>query len=676
MTSRLDQNTTLHRILDAEDIGVLIWDKERVLVYANNAAERLLPLRPAIGKRLPDTVSIGRVIDSENKNASSDTWPVSRAFAGENVDGELVRYIETNGAHRWLCTTARRILDTDGNLEYVLSTMTDATENKARDSRLRFMLDSAKVLSVTTDFRKRLLEKAKLAVPSLADWCAIDILGDDGTIERVAVIHQDPKQVEYLYEFERRFPTDPERPGGAAQVIASGSAVFVPRITDDMLVGGAISEEHLRALRDLNLSSVMVIPIPAGGRVLGAMSLAYAESGRTYTENDLEFFKEFCFHMGVVLDNAHLFDEVQRRDEAKDRFLASLSHELRNPLAPIRSSLELLRLKELNPEAREEIDIIDHQFSHMAKLLDDLLDVSRFTQDKIELSTHPVELRPLVERSLRASDSLLREADITLHFTYPSMPLTVRGDDTRLEQAISNLMSNASKFTPAGGSIWVDLARESDEAVIRVRDSGVGIHAEDLPNIFRMYYQGAHKKKNFKSGLGIGLVLVQRIVDMHGGTVVAKSAGVGLGSEFIIRLPLSVDAFTETSAPNSSGRSLNGLGILVVDDNIAAADSLVKLLRKLGARAEAAYSGSDTLARNDLSSYGLFLLDIGMPHMDGYMLIQALRDRGVASPVVALTGYGLIEDKERASAAGFDAHLTKPVGIRELTSVFLSVGVE
>jgi CheY-like chemotaxis protein len=398
------------------------------------------------------------------------------------------------------------------------------------------------------------------------------------------------------------------------------------------------------------------------------MTLAYAQSGRTFDKTDFEFFQEFCYHIAVVFDNARLFDEIASRDKSKDIFLAALSHELRNPLAPIKSTLELLKMKHVPTDIAEEIGIIEHQFDHMSHLLNDLLDVTRFTQDRISLSARPVDLRRLIERALRATDGVMRESDITLHFAYPSGSISVIADETRLEQAVSNLLSNAVKFTQAGGSIWVDLELQGDEAIIRVRDNGAGIAPEDLPRIFDMYYQGRHKTFT-NSGLGIGLLLVQRIVTLHQGSVEAKSEGLGMGSEFIVHLPIAQVSILEKET--FSTRSLaHSLRILVVDDNAPAADSLVRLLNKLGANAYAAYSGHEALGSEQLHMVDLFLLDLGMPQMDGYELVTALRKRGISAPIVALTGYGLVDDKQRAMKAGFSSHLTKPVGLSELNSLF------
>ena len=538
----------------------------------------------------------------------------------------------------------------------------------AREDKLRFMLESAKILSTKVDFRTWLLEKAKLTVPSLADWCAIDVLNEQGQLKRIAVIHQDQKMTDYLFEFEKRFPTTEKNSADLYAAIKTGKAQLVPAVTDETIRQGARSPEHLEAMQRLGLKSLMIIPIIALGKTLGALSLGYAESGRVYTQDDFKFFQEFCNDLGVILDNGRLSDEISKRDKAKDLFLASLSHELRNPLAPIKSSLELLRLRETTIDVREELDNIEHQFDHLAKLLGDLLDVTRFTQAKIQIVPHTVELRKLVERSLKASDALLRASDITLHVTYPGTPLQVWADDTRLEQAITNLMSNAAKFTPSGGSIWVNLSKENGSAVLKIRDNGAGIDQADLSNIFELYYKGSNG--NNASGLGIGLLLVHEIVGLHQGSIEAKSGGRGTGSEFVLRLPITgmLSFASEPGHVNTEGMSQR---VLVVDDNVQAADSLVKLMNKIGARAEAVYSGKDALAHPGLCDFDVILLDIGMPHMDGYEVIRALRARGIPPPpVIALTGYGLREDKQKALDAGFSAHLTKPVGIKELSEAF------
>lgn len=662
------QDEAFSPILESFDEGVAVFGADHTLLYLNSAMEAVNSLRVSdIGNSSENLAKKQRIRLKDGKRLQPQEFPVARAFMGEETRNESYIYIEPDGRHLWLSVSCVCIRGAAGGIEYVIKTTHDISAIMSRDDKLRFMLESAKILSTKVDFRTWLLEKAKLTVPSLADWCAIDVLVEHNGLERIAVIHQDQKMTDYLFEFEKRFPTTEKNSADLYTVIRTGEAQLVPVVTDETIRQGARSPEHLEAMQRLGLKSLMIIPIIALGKTLGALSLGYAESGRVYTKADFEFFREFCNDLGVILDNGRLSDEISKRDKAKDIFLASLSHELRNPLAPIKSSLEILKLRETTTDVREELDSIEHQFDHLTKLLGDLLDVTRFTQAKIEIVSHTLDLRKLVERSLKASDALLRTSDITLHFTYPSTPLPVWGDDTRLEQAITNLMSNAAKFTPSGGAIWVDLSKENGYAVIKVRDNGEGVDQSDLPSIFEMYYQGQGSRNT--DGLGIGLLLVQKIVELHLGTIVATSDGRGKGSEFVIRLPIT-DILSFATEHGTAGGAQGKHKILVVDDNVLAANLLVKLLNKLGHEAVALYSGVEALAYAGLPDFDIIILDIGMPDMDGYTVVRSLRARGIKTPVFALTGYGLLEDKQKALAAGFTTHLTKPIGIKELGEAF------
>ncbi len=650
--------------------GIVVWGADKRLVYANEAARTITELPLPEGSVLADAPYTSRVLDHDTRARDPRSMPVYRAFQGERVPREDLRYITPSGAHRWLSVAADPVRDENGALSYVIVSLRDISVRKSRESKLEFMVESAKILQFDLPFKQRLVEKAKLAVPDLADWCVIDVIEDDSLV-RAAIIHRDTDQIARLAEFEAQNPSTLGRERSVERVIRTREPLFIPVVTEEHLRSHAESQGHHAAIASFGIRSIMIIPIISHGKAVGAMTLAYAESGRTYTNDDLEFFQEFCYHLAVIFENARLFDEIAMRDKSKDIFLAALSHELRNPLAPIKSALELLKMRELSADVQEDLDIIEHQFDHMARLLHDLLDVTRFTQDRIALTTSPVDLRSLVERALRSTDALVRKAGITLQCSYPLGDVSVLADETRLEQAISNLISNAVKFTPARGSIWVDMSAAETDTTITVRDNGAGIDASDLPHIFDLYYQGKHADA-INSGLGIGLLLVQRIVTLHGGTVRAHSDGRGRGSSFTITLPRS-DVRVKHPG-NINNRCLaTGMRILVVDDNAPAADALVRLLKKLGSDARAAYSGHDALGTELLSEIDLFLLDVGMPDMDGYELVRALRTRGISAPIVALTGYGLADDKQRASEAGFTAHLTKPIGLAELNGMFDAV---
>lgn len=374
---------------------------------------------------------------------------------------------------------------------------------------------------------------------------------------------------------------------------------------------------------------------------------------------------------------------IEALEEAGRRmseFLAMLSHELRNPLAPIRNAVHVMHMKRLeDPELRWSRDVIERQVSHLTRLVDDLLDVTRITSGKIRLNVEPLEISVVVGRAVEASRPLLDAKGHRLDVLLPNTPLIVRGDLTRLTQVVLNILNNASKFTPEGGWIRVSAAREGNEAVLRIRDNGAGIPPSMQAHVFDLFAQGAQPLDRAAGGLGIGLTLVKRLVSMHHGHVEVVSEGPGRGSEFVIRLPL-VRGMAELSA-DSAEATLGAAGsrrVLVVDDNRDAAESLAMLLQMVGHDVRVAGDGPTALATAAEFRPDLVLLDIGLPGMSGYEVAGRLRavcskDRLV---IAAVTGYGQDEDRLRAHAAGFDHHLTKPVDFARLQSVIEGLPAE
>jgi CheY-like chemotaxis protein len=360
-------------------------------------------------------------------------------------------------------------------------------------------------------------------------------------------------------------------------------------------------------------------------------------------------------------------------DRRKDEFLAMLAHELRNPLAPIRNAVTIMALDEDDREAQQwSRAVIDRQVQHLSSLVDDLLDVSRITQGKITLTKAPLAVRTFLIAAIETSRPLIDARKHRLDVFQPEEALRVEGDPTRLAQVIANLLNNAAKYTPDGGHIRLSVERDGDEAVIRVKDDGEGISSEMLPRVFDLFSQASQSIDRSEGGLGIGLTLVKRLVEMHGGTVEARSGGPGHGSEFIVRLPL---LRSEAPAPPRPRGAAAGPGrtrrILVVDDSRDSADSLARLLRRLGHEVEVAYEGPSAYEAGVALTPDIVLLDIGLPGMDGYEVARRLRAEPSLDGVclVALTGYGSEVDRQRSTEAGFDAHLVKPVEFDALRRV-------
>jgi signal transduction histidine kinase/ActR/RegA family two-component response regulator len=353
-------------------------------------------------------------------------------------------------------------------------------------------------------------------------------------------------------------------------------------------------------------------------------------------------------------------DALRNADRAKDEFLAMLAHELRNPLAPIRIASELLgRLLPPEPKLQRIVDILKRQGIHLTRLVDDLLDVSRITQGRIQLQREPLELGPILSQAMESVEPLLRDKRHKVAVTSCFEPLFVDGDGARLVQCVANLLTNAAKYTDPFGEIRMELRSEPSGAVIVVADNGVGISPALLPRIFDLFVQSERSLDRSEGGLGIGLSVVQRLVDMHGGRVVATSAGPGYGSTFEIFLPTIAPPKQERHRP--SRPAVEPRRVLVVDDNVDAATSLAEFLRLEGHETAAVYTAKAALVAIKTFGPDVVLLDLGLPEMDGCEVAKQIRAGGSSVRLVALTGYGQPDDVHRTTRAGFDAHLVKPV---------------
>jgi CheY-like chemotaxis protein len=368
--------------------------------------------------------------------------------------------------------------------------------------------------------------------------------------------------------------------------------------------------------------------------------------------------------IGLDISNRKLAEDALRQaDRRKDEFLATLAHELRNPLAPIRNGLHILRLVGGGGDAAERArTMMERQLDQMVHLVDDLLDLSRISRGKIALRMERVELAKVVQQAVETSRPAFEQAGHDLAITMPPGPVFVDADPTRLAQVVSNLLTNAAKYTESGGTIRLTVGRRGHEAVISVRDSGVGIAPDMLPKVFDMFTQVGRTLERSQGGLGIGLSIVKRLVEMHGGTVEARSDGPGTGSEFIVRLA-AASAPDTVSGAEGAVPLIQGRRILVVDDNKDAATSLALMFDLMGNETQTAHDGLEALAAGATFRPDVILLDIGMPRLDGYATARRVRGEpwGRDVVLVALTGWGQPEDRRRSDEAGFDHHVVKPV---------------
>jgi signal transduction histidine kinase/CheY-like chemotaxis protein len=411
-----------------------------------------------------------------------------------------------------------------------------------------------------------------------------------------------------------------------------------------------------------------------GQQAIGYLSADNLLHGRPMTERHCELLTLYAATIGHLCTRQHTEEALQAADRRKDEFLAMLAHELRNPLAAIQNAMYLIRRRGADETAVPRAsEVVERQVRHLARLVDDLLDVSRITHGKIELRKQVVELATVIMEAIEASRPFIESHEHELSVALSPEPVWLEADPTRLEQVLTNLLNNAAKFTAVRGQIGLTAEREGNEVLLRVRDTGIGIPPELLPRVFDLFTQADHSLDRPQGGLGIGLTLVRRLVEMHGGSVRAESAGLGQGSQFVVRLPALPQAHPAESrqVPGTDNLPHPPQRVLVVEDNMDMAETLAELLDLWGYEVRVVYNGRAAMEEASRYQPQVVLLDIGLPGVNGYEVARWLREQAPLKEalLVAVTGYGQEEDRRQAEAAGFDHYLTKPVDPSALEQV-------
>jgi signal transduction histidine kinase len=536
-----------------------------------------------------------------------------------------------------------------------------AARSMAEESQRRasFLAEATQVMASSLDVDTILKGASGLVVPFLADYGSVVLVKDDGSVRAqrsAAVAGWNPYLGAHATAFEAK----------AAEVLARAIAQGASESTGSL---GVAPTDATRP-EDPPAGEIHAFPLVTRGQARGALVLALGPSRRSLAGDNLSLADSLAGRAASALENCLLYEEIQRADQRKNEFLATLSHELRNPLAPMRAALHMLRAKTVDPEkARSLLETMDRQVGQMTRLVEDLLDISRITRGAIELRRETLEVGAEVRNAIESCHGQLESGGHEVVINAPLEPLYVVADRVRLQQILENLILNAAKYTNPGGRIEVSAEATISEAVIRVKDNGIGIPHDKLTQVWELFVQVDQSPERIRKGLGIGLALVRDLVHRHGGTVEAQSDGLGNGSTFIVRMPRAVrvdlpaatqpaPAAQPAKAPASAGKR-----ILIVDDNLDACETLAMMLELLGQQTRQAHEGTGALKAAQEYRPELIFMDIGLPGLTGHEVAERMRgELGMKDTyIVALSGYGTEEDRRKSLFAGFDNHYVKPL---------------
>jgi PAS domain S-box-containing protein len=617
------------------------------------------------------------VLHPEDGSRYLEAWRKALSIGeGYGIDLRIRRY---DGLYRWHLLRALPVRDRSGHILKWLGTCTDIDDQKRAEGTIWFLSEVSTVLSSSLDYETTLASVARLTVPQVADWCVVDLAEADGSIRRLEISHPDPARVAQAWALVRSYPPRSDDLQGPARVLRTGTAELASEVPEPPAEGPGEGDAQLEVLgRELGIKSYIAAPLVARGRTLGVLTLATAESGRRYGPADVPLAEELARRVALAVDNARLYrdarqarEEAEAANRAKDQFLAVLSHELRTPLTPVLLSLTAMQESDaIAEDLRSTLEMIRRSVELEARLIDDLLDITRIARGKLPLSLEVVDVHGLIRQTAEICRSEIEKGRIQLHLDLAAERSHTRADPARLHQVLWNLVKNAVKFTPAEGTVAVRSRNEGDpeRLVLEVSDTGIGIEPENLDRIFNAFDQGESNVTRRFGGLGLGLAISRALVRAHGGTLTARSAGAGQGATFRVELmtavafPSSEPLSPSRTAPSASRAALK---ILLVEDDETTLNVLTRLLSQSGHEVTAASSFQSAVEIGEGSDFDLIISDVGLPDGSGLDLIRRLRERR-PTPGIALSGFGMDEDLARSQEAGFQAHLTKPVDFATL----------
>jgi PAS domain S-box-containing protein len=540
----------LDAILRGVADGITVQGPDGSLLYANDTAATLIGLPSAealLATPVAEIMARFQVLDEAGRPLPLSELPGRKALAGERPPPMSLRFrVLATGAERWSMVGAAPVFDDEGRVCFAINIFHEITEQKLSERRLRFLAEASVLLAASLDYASTLQTVARLAVPSIADWCVVDLLEPDGCIRRVAAAHSDPAVEPAIRGFYDQRPLDPQGSHPIAVVLRTGAPVFMSEVSDAHLESIARDETHLAALRAASPRSGMIVPMVARGRTVGALSLAAQQPGR-YGERDQALAMDLAHRCALALENARLFDEAQRAVQARNEFLSVAAHELKTPMTALLGQVQLLSRRiqrgdkpELE-EVRQRLDTVEEQTRKLARLTGQLLDVSRLEAGRMDLERESIDLARLVRSVATAAASTTLQH--TLVVRAPEQ-LWAEVDPLRVEQVIFNLLNNAIRYAP-GGEIEVEVAAARDGWIrLSVRDHGPGIPEDSLERVFERFYRA--QANGVVTGMGLGLNICRQVVELHGGRIWAERPADG-GTRFVVRLPAQA---SQAAAPS------------------------------------------------------------------------------------------------------------------------------
>lgn len=657
-----EANERLRSVVDYVADGIVTIDEQGIVASWNRAAEMIFGYTDdeIIGKSVsclmpePYRSDHDSHLAAEGRTGIARLVGQNREMVGQRKDGSI-----------FPVDLAVSVFVLQGNVLFT-GIIRDITERKRAGERTQFLVDSTALLASVVDSASPLSRIARLPVPVFADWCIVDLVGPDSRVTRSSAAHNDPEKKTILKRLKKRLPHSFGPASLVSQVLRDGK----PRLSTDAASPFEYAEprntEDRELLLRLDPQSLICVPLMTHHFIFGVITFVLSGTARKYSADDLPVAEDFARRAAIALENARLYEEAKEADRRKDEFLATLAHELRNPLAPVRNALDIMGKAGVDAKASSKaLTVIDRQITHMTRLIEDLLDLSRLMRGKVQLRPERLYLRDVIERAIETARPLIDSHGHKLVVSLPKGPVELYADPVRLDQIISNLLNNAAKYTEPKGVIRLVAKTRGEELVIKIRDTGIGIDPKLLPHLFDLFRQAESSLNRSHGGLGIGLTIVRSLVEMHGGRVEARSDGLGTGAAFVVNLPIQKK---QASAPEiictDPERNPNPrYRILVVDDNVDAAEMLSMLLQLDGHEVYAVHDGKAALSAAQAHRPDVILLDIGLPELNGYEVAKWLRSHEAfrRTFVIAMTGFGQERDCQQSLESGCDAHLTKPV---------------